>query len=111
MEGDQLRAGLGLRGLPGDSSLAELLAEHRGAPPPDMRPEALAEKVWVWEQQEFPNRRPRTQVRRERQCPLLNATDILAWADAHHAATGAWPTCKLGQVGDGTFRGDLGSDR
>jgi len=60
---------LGLRGLPGDSSLAELLAEHRGAPPLDMRPEAVAEKIWVWEQEQFPIRRPRTQVRRRPQCP------------------------------------------
>src|SRR6516162_4931886 len=32
---------LGLRGLPGDSSLAELLAAHRGVPLPDMGPKAL----------------------------------------------------------------------
>jgi hypothetical protein len=46
----------GLRGLPGGSSVAELLAEHRG------------------------HRGPLTLER------------ILAWADAHHAATGRWPT-------------------
>ncbi len=46
----------GLRGLPGGSSLAQLLAERRG------------------------HRGPLTVER------------ILAWADAHHAATGRWPT-------------------
>src|SRR5271156_5607224 len=42
---------LGLRGLPGDSSLAELLAEQRGAPQPDMGSRALGDKIWAWEQE------------------------------------------------------------
>ena len=46
----------GLRGLPGGSSLAQLLAERRGYRGP------------------------------------LTVERILAWADAHHAATGRWPT-------------------
>ena len=28
----------------------------RGAPLPDMRPQALAEKIWAWEQEQFPSR-------------------------------------------------------
>ena len=46
----------GLRGLPGGSSLAQLLAERRRYRGP------------------------------------LTLGRILAWADAHHAATGRWPT-------------------
>jgi hypothetical protein len=52
----------GLRGLEGGSSLAQLLAEHRGL------------------------RGPLTPAR------------ILAWADAHHAATGRWPIRTSGRV-------------
>jgi hypothetical protein len=52
----------GLRGLDGGSSLAQLLAEHRGLRGP---------------------------LTRER---------ILAWADAHHAATGKWPTHTSGRI-------------
>src|SRR5207248_10945942 len=59
---------LGLRGLPGDSSLAELMAEHRGAPPPDMRPQTLAQKIWAWEQEQFPVKRPRLRQHEQRYC-------------------------------------------
>ena len=50
----------GLRGLPGGITLAQLLAERRGAPA-------------------IQTSRP------------LTVDQILAWADAHHAATGHWP--------------------
>jgi hypothetical protein len=30
--------------------------------------------------------------------PRLTPALILAWADAHHAATGRWPTCDLTPV-------------
>jgi hypothetical protein len=52
----------GLRSLPGGSSLAQLLAEHRGLRGP------------------------------------LTPERILAWADAHHAATSRWPTRQSGRV-------------
>ena len=52
----------GMRGLQGNSSLARLLAEHRGSRGP------------------------------------LTPERILAWADAHHAATGRWPTRGAGRV-------------
>jgi hypothetical protein len=45
---------LGGRGLPGDSSLAELLAEQRGVPLPDMAPKALADRISEWEREQFP---------------------------------------------------------
>jgi hypothetical protein len=59
----------GLRGLPGGSSLARLLAEHRG-------------------------------VRNPKALPQLSLDQILAWADAHHAATGNWPSNGSGPVRD-----------
>jgi hypothetical protein len=59
----------GQRGLPGGSSLARLLAEHRN-------------------------------VRNPRDLPPFTFKKILAWADAHHAATGSWPTAKSGPVLD-----------
>jgi hypothetical protein len=57
----------GLRGLPGGVTLAQLLAEHRGA--------------------------PAVQTTRP-----LSVDQILAWADAHHAATGRWPVELSGPV-------------
>ncbi len=60
-----LRAGV--RGLPGGTSLARLLAEHRG-------------------------------VRNIQALPRLTHKQILAWADAHHRRTGAWPTSQCGPV-------------
>jgi hypothetical protein len=57
----------GGRGLPGGSSLSQLLAKHRGACGP---------------------RIPRG----------LSITQIVAWAKAHHAATGNWPNGNSGAV-------------
>jgi hypothetical protein len=59
----------GLRGLPGGQTLAQLLAQHRGAPHPGQRP------------------------------PLTEA-QVVAWARAHHAATGRWPNSASGPVAD-----------
>lgn len=58
---------LGLRGLPGGSTLARFLAEHRGR---------------------FNLQEP----------PSLTIAEILAWADAWHAATGRWPTHLSGKI-------------
>lgn len=60
---------LGLRGLPGGSSLAQLLEERR-------------------------------QVRNPTRPPPLTTAKVLAWADAHRARTGAWPTSTCGAVVD-----------
>jgi hypothetical protein len=82
---------MGLRGLPGDSSLAELLAEHRGAPPPDMGPKALADKIWAWEQEQFLVKGPKIRLpARPRRAPLT-LDQILAWADNFHGIHGRWP--------------------
>jgi len=61
----------GDRGLPGGSSLAKLLAEHRGTRNPADLPRVTIERV-------------------------------LAWADAHRAATGRWPSSLSGPVADGS---------
>src|SRR5262249_20607041 len=65
---------------------------------PDMGPQALAEKIWAWEQEHFPTRRPRQGSRGRASRPALSIDRILAWADAHHAATGRWPTHRSGDV-------------
>jgi len=59
----------GLRGLPGGSSLARLLAERRG-------------------------------IRNRLTLPRLSLPKILAWADAHHRRTGAWPKRHSGPIRD-----------
>ncbi len=58
---------VGVRGLPGGSSVALLLERERG------------------------------RVHKQHQGRLLSR-DILAWADAHHARTGSWPTGKSGRI-------------
>jgi len=64
----------GNRGLPGGSSLEQLLSKHRG-------------KV-MW----------------RRRAPRLAINQILAWVDEHRARTGFWPTMKapmaMGQPGE-----------
>jgi hypothetical protein len=60
-----LRAGT--RGLDGGSSLAQLLAQKRGA-------------------------------RNIQDLSPLTEAQILAWSDAHHERTGAWPTAKSGRI-------------
>ena len=60
---------MGLRGLPGGSSLAQLLAEKRN-------------------------------VRNLGGLPALRPEQILAWADAHYARTGAWPISESGPIAE-----------
>jgi superfamily II DNA or RNA helicase len=57
------------RGFTVRSSLAQVLAEHRG-------------------------------VRNVQNLPELSVEQILAWADAHHARTGRWPTADSGLVAE-----------
>ncbi len=57
----------GFRGLPGGSSLAQLLQGQRG-------------------------------VRNIRRLPSLSIDQLLAWADAHRARTGAWPSEDSGAI-------------
>jgi hypothetical protein len=60
---------LGLRTLPGGSSLARLLAQKRG-------------------------------VRNRKALPPYTEEQILAWAEAHHARAGRWPTGQSGPIAD-----------
>jgi hypothetical protein len=90
---------LGLRGLPGGSSLAALLAGRDPGPVPDAvrkrgrprKPECTPEKVVLV-------RRPRRS-----RCPKLTVDEILAWADVHHDATGTWPKGESGPVSAAPF--------
>ncbi len=61
----------GGRGLPGGSTLAQLLRKH-GL---NRRP---------WDRADLHQR--------------IGVEEILAWADAHHAGHGAWPTCESGRI-------------
>ena len=91
----------GRRGLPGGSSLARLLAEERGVAAGDADLEAPAERMRAWEAEQFPTRRPkRLRAARPRATTLLTIELILAWVDAHHAATGQWPRVNSGEVRD-----------
>jgi hypothetical protein len=134
---------LGLRGLPGGSSLAQLLAEQRnvrncGALPVLRRKEILIcadahhKRTGAWPTSEsgpiaeapgetwravdgalrvgvrglaagsslaqlLAQRRGRRNIR---DLPRFTVRQILAWADAHHKRTGAWPTSSSGPVAD-----------
>ncbi|MBX6313461.1 MAG: hypothetical protein IRY99_11175, partial [Isosphaeraceae bacterium] len=83
----------GRRGLPGGSSLARLLAEHRGA-----GRHGTADRLRAWEQEQFPIKGPRLRLPARGRRPPLTIAQILAWADAHHRATGRWPSSTSGRV-------------
>jgi len=132
---------VGWRGLPGGTSLARLLVEHRGPEAgrrhprltvaqilawadayhaatgrwPVNSPCAVAEAPGVtWEKIEQALRRGRCgltrktslacllaqhrRVRNQGNVPSSMVDQILAWADAHHAATGRWPSRYSGPV-------------
>ena len=133
----------GLRGLPGGSSLVDLLADRRGKrnshdllplsekqvlhwadahfrasgrwPTADSGaiPDSGGER-WAWldaalrkglrglpEKSSLARLLARRRgVRNRKDLPTLSTDQILAWADAHHAATGAWPTRSSGPVRD-----------
>ena len=85
---DDLRAGR--RGLPGGSSLAQLLAEHRGVP---------IGKSYA--------RRPRRRV----PVPDLTVEEILKAADAYRRENGEWPGMYSGRVPSLPFTSWKGIDR
>jgi hypothetical protein len=93
---------LGLRGLPGGSSLAKLLADRR-APEPRAAPQAVRKRGRPRKWQSTPEkvilvRQPRQPRRRS-----VTVAEILAWADAHRAATGMWPKVESGPVSAAPF--------
>jgi hypothetical protein len=75
-------------------------AEGLEAPLSEHERKQVAEKLWAWEQQQFPVKGPRLRLRSQGFRPYLSTKRILAWADAHHRATGDWPTVKSGLVRD-----------
>jgi len=62
-----------------------------------------AEKSVAREQEQVPLRRPRRHGHWNRESRRLTEDTILAWADAHHAATGDWPRWASGPVRDAPF--------
>jgi hypothetical protein len=74
----------GRRGLPGGSSLARLIREHRTASLTTL----LDERMNAEEPDTFRKQRP----------PVLDVEQLLAWADAHHERTGQWPTGNSGPI-------------
>jgi hypothetical protein len=132
----------GHRGLPGPTSLARLLAEHRGRRPQEGRPDMMVEDVlraadayhaqhghwprertggpipgwpgvsWATIHDRLQNGRrglpgPTTLIRfllehrgpaARNAPPDLSVEQILAWADAHHQAHGRWPRTQSGKV-------------
>jgi hypothetical protein len=86
---------LGQRGLPGGQSLARLLQEHRNVEP---RCSAVGRRRSLKKRRGTKAARGRAGERTR-----LNVEQILAWADAHRAATGRWPS-----VGQGAVQGVAG---
>ena len=68
----------------------------------------IADKIWAWEQKHFPIKGPRLRLRGRGYRPDLSISRILAWADAHFAATGQWPTARTGRVVAAPLRRNLG---
>jgi hypothetical protein len=58
----------------------------------------VADRIWAWEQQQFPLKGPTLRLPRRGFRPHLAIKRILAWADAHYQARGEWPTRRSGQV-------------
>jgi hypothetical protein len=90
----------GRRGVPMGGSLAELLNIERGVAD-GANPEAPDERMREWEAENFPpRRRGRRSEAKPRANTQLTIDLILAWSDAHHAATGRWPRIDSGPVRD-----------
>jgi hypothetical protein len=79
---------VGLRGLAGGQSLAGLLQEHAALLEVMRREDAAARGRMI----------SGVTGRRQRPISRLSVPDILAWADAHHAATGSWPSRTSGPI-------------
>ncbi|HMP03959.1 MAG TPA: hypothetical protein PKC45_15810 [Gemmatales bacterium] len=132
----------GIRGLPGGSSLPQVLAEDRGVRKHAHLPPLSVDQVLTWadafhertgewpKQKHWPEEIKDSDgetwgnviqaiakglrgftgnetlfdllarhrgVRNVGHLPPLTERQILAWADAHHAAHGEWPTCRCPQ--------------
>jgi hypothetical protein len=80
----------GMRGLPGGTTLIRLLHEHRGV---RLRYTDLSLRT---------RNEKRARVEEERRTlagkTTLSSERVLEWADAHHSATGRWPTKGSGPI-------------
>src|SRR5262245_60492975 len=92
-------------GRPGPANLearegefAQLGQENDDAPLSEAQRKAIADKIWVWEQEHFRVKGPRMRLRNRGFRPQLTIEQILEWADAHFAATGEWPSVRTGGV-------------
>jgi hypothetical protein len=79
---------LGLRGLPGHQSLDRLFREQ-AAQLETMRKEHAGSRRQTRSVTAGPRRQPPTP---------LSVAEVLAWADAHHAAEGSWPNPASGPI-------------
>ncbi len=70
----------------------------RDIPLPEVERKSVADKIWAWEQEQFPIKGPRLRLRARGFRPNLSISKILDWADAHFKATGKWPTARTGRV-------------
>jgi pyrroloquinoline quinone (PQQ) biosynthesis protein C len=61
------------------------------------------DEIWAREQEQFPVKRPPRPRQRQSRLPRLTVDQILAWADAHHAATGKWPMASSARVRDASY--------
>jgi hypothetical protein len=93
---------MGTRGLPGHSSLAELLSEHRAAALRRMESQSQDTKIETRERELLPAGSVWPMGYRVR--PPFRVDHVLAWADAYHAATGRWPNRDTGPVLSVPFR-------
>ena len=95
---------IGLRGLArrlvagGTSRRASRHAPARHEPPAHW-----PTRSGHWEQEQFPVKKPKKARTRTSRLPALTKEEILAWADAHHAATGKWPSADSGRVDAAPF--------
>jgi hypothetical protein len=72
--------------------------EDLDIPLADGERKVVAEKLWAWEQEQFPVKGPRLRLPSRGYRPRLSVERILSWADAHFNATGEWPTRRSGEV-------------
>jgi hypothetical protein len=132
---------LGLRGLPGGSSLPQLLAEFRGVRNRSRLPRLTVKQIVGWADAHYQRHHhwptstsgaipeiagetwrsiddalrlglrrlaggsslarvlaAERRVRNVRNLPCLTRQQVLAWADAHHRRTGAWPIARSGPI-------------
>ena len=87
----------------GPVSVEGIATENRDAPLPEVERRLIADKIWAWEQEQFPVKGPKLRLPSRGFRPDLTREKILGWADTHFAATGEWPTMRSGAVRDAPY--------